>query len=444
MKERKLAACLYAGRGNRAGKGGRDLLFHPLLGKPAAYFPFQSVLGLDPDLIIVIAPSEEGGEERWTGLAAGIKTPVFFHFLEKGRAVPDDEEAGVAAASLAAGFLAEYPPADVVFVPASMPLLGTATLHSLIKAHRKGGCAMTFLARPEARGTMAQAFVLSPEAGAGEWLEAGSGIRGYETLREHLALKGLKIGFYGKPGEEELAGIGRPYDLAAAAACLRKIKNEKLMAAGVDLTDPGSLWADWDVTIGRGTTIGPFVCLEGESSIGRDCRIHPYTHITNCRLGDRVLVLPATVIEDSELENDVQIGPFSRLRPGTVLRQGAHAGNFVEMKKTDFGPGSKAMHLSYLGDSTIGGKVNIGAGTITCNYDGVNKNHTDIGDGAFIGSGTELVAPVKIGPGAYIAAGSTITEDVSAGSLALARARQVEKPGWARDRAPKKKAAAKK
>ncbi|MGE5740438.1 MAG: UDP-N-acetylglucosamine diphosphorylase/glucosamine-1-phosphate N-acetyltransferase, partial [Candidatus Aminicenantes bacterium RBG_16_66_30] len=156
-------------------------------------------------------------------------------------------------------------------------------------------------------------------------------------------------------------------------------------------------------------------------------------------IGARVKVLSSTVMEDTILENDVQVGPFSRFRPKTRVCAGAKVGNFVEMKNTVFGPRSKAQHLSYVGDSTVEEDVNVGAGTITCNYDGIAKNRTFIGARAFIGSGTELVAPVVVGPGAYVAAGSTITADVAAGSLAIARARQVEKPGWALERARARK-----
>jgi bifunctional UDP-N-acetylglucosamine pyrophosphorylase/glucosamine-1-phosphate N-acetyltransferase len=150
----------------------------------------------------------------------------------------------------------------------------------------------------------------------------------------------------------------------------------------------------------------------------------------NSRIGDGVRILDSTVIDDSVLEAGVQAGPFSRLRPGTILRAGSRVGNFVEMKNTDFGPRSKAQHLSYLGDSLVEEGVNVGAGTITCNYDGVRKSRTHIEAGVFIGSGTELIAPVKIGKGAYVAAGSTISRDVSPDSLVIARARQTEKPGW--------------
>jgi bifunctional UDP-N-acetylglucosamine pyrophosphorylase/glucosamine-1-phosphate N-acetyltransferase len=184
--------------------------------------------------------------------------------------------------------------------------------------------------------------------------------------------------------------------------------------------------------VGEETVIHPSVIIEGNSRIGRDCRIHPFVHIRNARIGNRVKIFGSTDIEDCILEDDSQAGPFSRLRPKTVVRAGARVGNFVEMKNTVFGPRSKALHLSYLGDSEVGEDVNIGAGTITCNYDGVRKNRTIIEDGVFIGSGTELVAPVKVGKKAYVAAGSTITKDVGPEALAVARARQVEKPGWVR------------
>ena len=193
-----------------------------------------------------------------------------------------------------------------------------------------------------------------------------------------------------------------------------------------------STWIDLDAEIGPDTVIYPGVVIEGPTEIGPGSRIEPGAHIVRSRLGARSVVRTATVIEDAVLEDGVSVGPFARIRPKTVLRAGAHVGNFVEMKNTDFGPGAKAGHLSYLGDSEIGEGVNIGAGTITCNYDGVRKNRTVIEPGAFIGSGTELVAPVRIGRGAYVAAGSTITKDVSPGALAVARGRQVEKEGWVR------------
>jgi len=172
--------------------------------------------------------------------------------------------------------------------------------------------------------------------------------------------------------------------------------------------------------------------IEGRTSIGSRCAIYPGVHIINSQIGSRVRLYGSSVIDGATVEDDAQVGPFARLRPKTILRAGSRVGNFVELKNTDLGKGSKAQHLSYLGDSEIHEDVNIGAGTITCNYDGVRKNKTTIEAGAFIGSGTQLVAPVTIGRGAYVGAGSVITKNVSPEALAVARGRQIEKPGWAR------------
>jgi bifunctional UDP-N-acetylglucosamine pyrophosphorylase/glucosamine-1-phosphate N-acetyltransferase len=260
---------------------------------------------------------------------------------------------------------------------------------------------------------------------------------GLRTLASLLSSRGKRIGLTQNTDPGLSLKLARRADLAVAAGLLRQRKNAKLSERGVTVLDPQTTWIDWEAEVGPGTVIYPSVVVEGPSRIGRDCRIYPYVHIIGCRVGDRAKVLSSTVLESSRLEADSQVGPFSRLRPGTVIRSGSKVGNFVEMKNTVFGPRSKAQHLSYLGDSLVEEDVNVGAGTITCNYDGVRKNRTHIGAGAFIGSGTELVAPVSIGKQAYVAAGSTITKDVSPASLAIGRARQVEKPGWVLERARK-------
>ena len=180
--------------------------------------------------------------------------------------------------------------------------------------------------------------------------------------------------------------------------------------------------------------------LIGKTRIGADCRIRSYSIITNCEIGNNVLIRPGCILEDSVVRKGAQIGPYSHLRPGSDIGEGAHVGNFVETKKTRLGKGSKANHLTYLGDAEIGEGVNVGAGTITCNYDGVNKNVTVIEDGVFVGSDSTLVAPIRIGRGAYIGASSCITEDVPADALALARGRQVVKAGWAEQRRTKARA----
>ncbi|HEX2055153.1 MAG TPA: DapH/DapD/GlmU-related protein, partial [Nitrospiraceae bacterium] len=190
-------------------------------------------------------------------------------------------------------------------------------------------------------------------------------------------------------------------------------------------------WIDAGVTIGRDTVLYPHVTLEGATAVGEECIIHPGVRISDCRIGDRVTILDHCVLKESSVEDETSVGPFAHLRPGVVLRKKSKVGNFVEMKKAELGEGAKANHLSYLGDARLGKGVNVGAGTITCNYDGWKKYETVIGDHVFVGSDTQLVAPVTIGQGAVIAAGSTITEDVPADALAITRTPQVNRPGWA-------------
>jgi bifunctional UDP-N-acetylglucosamine pyrophosphorylase/glucosamine-1-phosphate N-acetyltransferase len=208
----------------------------------------------------------------------------------------------------------------------------------------------------------------------------------------------------------------------------------KLMAQGVTILRPETTVIDSTVEIGADTIIEPFVQLLGQTKIGEDCRIRSYSVIENSTLANKVLVRQGCVITDSRIDKGALIGPFSHLRPETDIGEDAHVGNFVETKKVKIGNGSKASHLTYLGDAEIGSNTNVGAGVITCNYDGVHKHRTLIGDGVFVGSDSTLVAPLTIGDGAYIAAGSCITEDVPPDALALARSRQTTKDGWASSR----------
>jgi bifunctional UDP-N-acetylglucosamine pyrophosphorylase/glucosamine-1-phosphate N-acetyltransferase len=202
------------------------------------------------------------------------------------------------------------------------------------------------------------------------------------------------------------------------------------MAAGVTIEDPTTTYIDDEVVVGVDTVIHPNVYLEGSTRIGAACEIHSGTRIVNSTLGDRVLVQNFCVITGSRLASGVSIGPFAHLRPESDLRESVHIGNFVELKKVVVGAGSKAGHLTYLGDATIGEKVNVGAGTITCNYDGEQKHQTVIEDGAFIGSDTQLVAPVKVGRGAYVGSGTTVREDVPAGALGVSAGKQRNIEGW--------------
>ena len=230
----------------------------------------------------------------------------------------------------------------------------------------------------------------------------------------------------------EVLGSNTRAEMMALDARLRLAKCRELLERGVTIFYPHTCVIDSDVEVGADTVIEPFVQLLGSTKIGADCRIRSYSVIGNSVLGDRVTVKPGTIMEDSRAGAGAVLGPYSHLRPGSDVGEGAHVGNFVETKKIKLGKGSKANHLSYLGDAEIGEGVNIGAGTITCNYDGVNKHKTVIEDGVFVGSDSTLVAPVKIGRGAYVAAASCITEDVPADALALGRARQSVKEGWAR------------
>ena len=232
----------------------------------------------------------------------------------------------------------------------------------------------------------------------------------------------------------EVLGANTLAELASLDAQLRARKCSELMSSGAVIYRPDTCVIDPDVEIASDTVIEPFVQILGKSRIGSDCRIRSFSVISDSQIADGVLVRPGCILDQAQVGRGAILGPYSHLRPGSDIGDGAHVGNFVETKKVRMGSGSKANHLTYLGDAEIGKGVNVGAGTITCNYDGVNKHKTTIEDGAFIGSDSILVAPVRIGKGAYVAAGSTITDDVPEDSLALGRARQTVKEGWARER----------
>jgi len=227
----------------------------------------------------------------------------------------------------------------------------------------------------------------------------------------------------------EVIGVNTRKDLIKLEEYLRWEKIEELLESGVTILDPNTTFIQYTVKIGKDTIIYPFTLIEGHTEIGEDCEIGPMTRLIDCEIGDRVRIVRSECT-GAFMESDVTVGPFARLREGTVLKRHAKIGNFVEVKKSTVGENSKAQHLTYIGDTFIGKDVNVGAGTITCNYDGKRKNPTFIEDGAFIGSNTALVAPVRVGKRALVGAGSVITEDVPPYSLALGRARQVNKEGW--------------
>jgi bifunctional UDP-N-acetylglucosamine pyrophosphorylase / glucosamine-1-phosphate N-acetyltransferase len=247
-----------------------------------------------------------------------------------------------------------------------------------------------------------------------------------EVYRRH----GLRIAALPVADSSELLGINSRVELADVDRILRERKTRELMLSGVTIERPETVTIDAFVEAGQDTVIEPFAQLRGRTKVGEDCRIGAGVILRDSEIADGVVLEPYTVIRESRVGQGAIIGPFARLRPDNEVAAGARIGNFVELKKTYLGAGSKAMHLAYLGDSRIGEGVIVGAGTITCNYDGRKKHPTSIGKGAFVGSNSTLVAPVEIGEGAYVAAGSVVTETVPEDTLVLGRARQVNKPGW--------------
>jgi len=232
----------------------------------------------------------------------------------------------------------------------------------------------------------------------------------------------------------EVQGVNDKLQLAIAEAEYRRRRARELMAQGVTLIDPARIDLRGPITVGRDVLLDVNVVLEGPVQLADGVRIGPNCVLRNITVGARTVLFANCVLQDAQIGSDCQIGPFTRMRPTVSIADGVHLGNFVEIKNSEIGPGSKVNHLSYVGDSKVGSAVNIGAGSITCNYDGANKWRTEIGDGAFIGSGAMLVAPVKIGNGATIGAGSTITQDAPADKLTLARGRQVTVEEWQRPR----------
>ncbi len=355
----------------------------------------------------------------------------------------------------------------VVVLPGDAPLVRTETLRALVATHRSGSAAATILTAVVSDPTGYGRVVRKSETNVGaiveesqlsddqrELNEINSSIYCFtleklwpalaqvKTNNKHrevyltdaiaiLASKGETVLAQVAPDPREVLGCNTRIDLAEVDRIFRERKRNALMNAGVTIQLPETVLIDPDVIAGEDTVIEPGVQLLGKTKLGARCTIRTASVLTDAILGDDVVVEPHCVVSQSRLDDRVTIGPFARLRLGNHLKAGAHIGNFVELKKTIVGEGTKAGHLTYLGDAKIGANSNIGAGTITCNYDGFNKYPTVIGNRVFIGSDSALVAPVRLGDGAYVAAGSTITDNVPADGLGIARGRQVNKPGWA-------------
>lgn len=355
------------------------------------------------------------------------------------------------------------------------PLLSVDTLHTLIRHHRDAGAAATVITTmlddPTGYGRaivndsgMVDAIVEHKVATAEQRAvrQINSGIYCFDAslLWKHLAeikpnsvskefyltdiveilnRAGHKVSALLHADSNELMGINTRIELAIVDRIFRERKVRQMMLDGVTIEKPETVIVDLRVEAGMDSVIEPLVQLLGNTRIGENCRIGSGSIIRDSQLGNDVEIAPYTLIQSSTIDTGATIGPFARLRPGNHVQSGAHIGNFVELKKTILGAGSKAGHLAYLGDSVIGEGANIGAGTITCNYDGSRKHQTTIGDGVFVGSNATLVAPVELGSGSYIAAGSVVTERVPENALALGRSRQVNKEGWAKRQRERKK-----
>lgn len=363
----------------------------------------------------------------------------------------------------------------LILLSGDAPLLTVESLRALVSTHRDAGAAATVITanftRPFGYGRIVRSsgriikIVEERDASPAQRAiaEINSGIYAFDLAPLFDALDAIGtansqgeyylpdlVGIFRKQKRpvatwtvarpDEIRGINSRTELAEVASMVRQQKNEELMAAGVTLIDPATTYIDADVVVGPDTVIHPCVFLEGSTRIGAACEIHAGARIVNSTLGDRVCVRNHTVVTDSTVDAGAFLGPFAHIRPGSEVGADAHIGNFVELKKTAMGQGAKANHLAYLGDATIGPSTNVGAGTITCNYDGTHKHKTTIGTGVFVGSNSTLVAPVTLADGSYIAAGSTITTDVPTGALGIGRGRQENKEGWVEGRKQKARA----
>jgi bifunctional UDP-N-acetylglucosamine pyrophosphorylase/glucosamine-1-phosphate N-acetyltransferase len=451
-----LAVILAAGLGTRM-KSDRAKALHTVAGRPLAAWPVAAALDAGVKRAAVIVGHQ----------ADVVRTELTARFPEAGlEFVLQERQLGTAHATLQAESLARGF-RNVLLVNGDLPLLTSGTFRAVEDAFRKSGEVFA----------LASAIVDEP-GGFGRIVRDGSGevsaiVERRDATPEQTAIREVNLGVYlartdllfnllRSIGDENAVGEFYFTDvvrllreaghrvgchvLPSAAEALQvndRVEQAEVedvaydriarhwMEAGVTLRRPGTIRIDADCFIDADVEVGSGVCLHGRTRIGHGAAIGTGSILTDTEVGPGVVIKPYSVLTEAVVEADAVLGPFSHLRPGSVVRRSAHVGNFVEMKKTTLGVGSKANHLTYLGDCTVGDKVNIGAGTITCNYDGVHKFPTVIEDGAFIGSDTQLVAPVKVGKGAYIGAGTTVTRDVPDGALALSRTPQRLIEGYA-------------
>ncbi len=451
----KLAVVIMAaGKGTRL-KSGRPKVLHQIGGKPLLSHVIAAASQIvDPTNIYVVIGHQ--AERVRAALAdAGVRFVEQLDPRGTGHAIQCASEA-----------IAPYH--HILVLSGDAPLIRPQTIQRLWEFHNAEQAAMTILtAAPQdptgygrilrkSKNSHEVAAIIEQKALTPEQLtfpEINSGIYAFKTapLLAHLgkltannanaeiiltdmaALLGAtsnRVVAIAAAETSEVLGANTIAELVALDATLRTATANRLMASGVTIFRPETCVIDADVQVAADTVIEPFVQLLGDTHIGSECLIRSYSVIENCTLGNNVLLRQSCILSESSIEDGAKIGPFAHLRPGSKIGQDAHIGNFVETKKATLGKGAKANHLTYLGDTEVGAGSNIGAGVITCNYDGVHKHTTHIGEGVFVGSDSTLVAPLTVADGAYIGAGSCITKDVPPGALAVARAHQVTKEGW--------------
>jgi len=452
---RTAIAIMAAGKGARL-KSKHPKVLHEVGGKPLVAHVIAAAAQVVPQADIYVIVGHEAEKVRDAVKDAGVQFVLQEPQRGTGHALMCAESA-----------LAKYD--QVIVLSGDAPLITASTIQKLRDFHQQKHAAMTILSAELENPTGYGRLIRSSRGGDVKAVveekactpvqrklrEINSGFYVFSTKPLFENLKRLKtdnahseyyltdmasvlcaarqkVAATATSNPSEILGSNTRAELVDLDRKMRMEKCSKLMTEGVTIFYPETCVIDWDVEVGADTTIEPFVQLLGKTRIGSDCRIRSHSIIQNSRIGDDVLVRPGCVLDEALVANGALLGPYSHLRPGSEIGEGAHVGNFVETKKIRLGKRSKANHLTYLGDAEIGENVNIGAGTITCNYDGVNKFKTIIDDGVFIGSDSTLVAPVKVGKGAYVAAASCITEDVPGDSLALGRAKQVVKEGWAK------------
>ncbi len=454
-------AIMAAGKGTRL-KSKRPKVLHEIGGRALLHHVIAAAKAVAPVTRIYCIVGHEAESVQAEVAASGVKFVL----------QAEQRGTGHALQMVQAFFAmsAESVPENLLVLSGDAPLIHPETLQQLCALHRKERAAMTILTAepPDPTGygrvmranpddmivtaiveqkALTQAQFNTPEINSGIYcfrtkalfakldFLTDNNAHGELYLTDVAALlvaDGERVVAMKADSADEVLGANTIAEMMHLDAVVRAAAVRRLMAEGVTIFRPETCVIDAEVTVGADTVIEPYVQLLGATKIGSDCRVRSYSVVEDSVLGDGVMVRNGCILDHATVGDKAMLGPYAHLRPNSKIGEAAHIGNFVETKNVTVGKGSKANHLSYLGDATIGDGVNFGAGAITCNYDGVHKHHTTIGDNVFVGSDSTLVAPLTLAAGAYVAAGSSITEDVPADALALGRARQTTKPGWAK------------